>query len=93
MEALCKVVTGERNDFIFHFDNWMKQIPGSSARFYAHIVTQGICLATKRCCKERKSRFFFQWKFVTEMLKRREEREGSSDLGFLLTPWSSERPA
>lgn len=31
MEALCKVVTGERNDFIFHFDNWVKQNPGSSA--------------------------------------------------------------
>lgn len=32
MEVLCKVVTGERNDFIFHFDNWVKQIPGSSAK-------------------------------------------------------------
>lgn len=32
MEALWKVVTGERNDFIFHFDNWVKQIPGSSAK-------------------------------------------------------------
>lgn len=32
MEALWKVVTGERNDFIFHFDNWVKHIPGSSAK-------------------------------------------------------------
>lgn len=32
MEALCKVVTGERNDFIFHSDNWVKQIAGSSAK-------------------------------------------------------------
>lgn len=32
MEALCRVVTGERNDFIFPFDNWVKQIPGSSAK-------------------------------------------------------------
>lgn len=31
-QALCKVVTGERDDFIFHFDNWVKQIPGSSAK-------------------------------------------------------------
>lgn len=30
-------------------------------RFYAHIVTQGICLATKRCCKKRKSRFWRCW--------------------------------
>lgn len=32
MEALCKVVTGERNDFIFHSDNWVKRIAGSSAK-------------------------------------------------------------
>lgn len=32
MEALCQVVTGERNDFIFHSDNWVKQISGSSAK-------------------------------------------------------------
>lgn len=74
MEALCKVVTGERNDFIFHFDNWVKQIPGSSAKVLCPHSYPKICLATKRCCKEKKSRFFSQWHLVTEMLKHKEEK-------------------